>query len=72
MKTFSAPELPQWLSEMLPFRRYCVELPDGRRMHVMEAGDPSAKAVVMVHGNPTWGFLYRRVAEQLKQEKLLN
>jgi cis-3-alkyl-4-acyloxetan-2-one decarboxylase len=70
MKTFSAPELPQWLSEMLPFRRYCVELPDGRRMHVMEAGDPSAKAVVMVHGNPTWGFLYRRVAEQLKQEKL--
>jgi haloalkane dehalogenase len=32
-------------------------------MHVMEHG--TGRPVLMVHGNPTWGFLYRRVAAEL-------
>ena len=34
-------------------------------MHVMEAGDPNGRPVLMMHGNPTWGFLYRRVVAAL-------
>lgn len=64
-----APAIPSWLARMLPFERYAVDV-GGHRMHVMEGGDPSGTPVVMLHGNPTWGFLYRRVAESLKGERL--
>jgi haloalkane dehalogenase len=37
-------------------------------MHVMEVGE--GRPVVMVHGNPTWGFLYRKVAALLRDEPL--
>jgi haloalkane dehalogenase len=58
----AAPELPAWLEAMVPFQRYCLEL-GGTRVHVMETGE--GLPVVMLHGNPTWGFLYRKVARQL-------
>jgi haloalkane dehalogenase len=32
---------------------------DGGRMHYVDEGPPDGKPVVMVHGNPTWGYLYR-------------
>ena len=60
-----APELPSWLSEMLPFDRYMVDT-GAYRLHVMEAGQ--GLPVVMVHGNPTWGFLYRKVAQELRND----
>jgi haloalkane dehalogenase len=50
---------------MVPFRRYLVQVGD-HRMHVMESGE--GLPVVFVHGNPTWGFLYRRVATALAGE----
>jgi cis-3-alkyl-4-acyloxetan-2-one decarboxylase len=62
MQRLPAPALPDWLSSMLPFERYCVDV-GGRAMHVMEAGEGTP--VVMVHGNPSWGFLYRKVAAEL-------
>lgn len=62
MRRFPAPELPDWLARELPFDRYRVEV-GAWRMHVMEAG--AGPTVLMVHGNPTWGFLYRRVARAL-------
>ena len=37
-------------------------LVDGVRLHYVDerpAGDPGAEPVVMLHGNPTWSFLYR-------------
>jgi len=37
-------------------------------MHVMEAGD--GRPVLLLHGNPTWGFLYRKVAAELAAEPL--
>ncbi len=49
---------------MVPFQRYCVEV-GGQRMHVMESGAADGLPVVLLHGNPTWGFLYRRVAREL-------
>ncbi|MCA9562089.1 MAG: alpha/beta fold hydrolase [Myxococcales bacterium] len=62
METRPAPPLPSWLSAMLPFRRYTVDV-GGLDMHVMECGQGTP--VLMVHGNPTWGFLYRKVATAL-------
>ncbi|MFC5993886.1 alpha/beta fold hydrolase [Pseudonocardia hispaniensis] len=60
-----APDLPNWLAEQLPFERYVVDIGD-HRLHVMESGE--GRAVVLLHGNPTWGFLYRKVALQLADQ----
>jgi haloalkane dehalogenase len=57
-----APPLPDWLAARLPFTRYALQV-GAHRMHVMEAGE--GLPVVMVHGNPTWGFLWRGVARAL-------
>ncbi len=65
MKRQPAPDLPDWLAPELPFERYCVTV-GGHSMHVMEAGDPTGRPVLLVHGNPTWGYLYRRVAAALE------
>jgi haloalkane dehalogenase len=54
-----APPLPAFIERALPFARSVV-LADGLRFHVMEAGD--GPPVVFLHGNPTWGFLWRNVA----------
>lgn len=63
-----APFLPDWLSTQLPFDRYMVQLSDGMQAHVMERGE--GRPVVMFHGNPTWGYLYRLVAERLADQPL--
>ncbi|HHH31628.1 MAG TPA: alpha/beta fold hydrolase [Polyangiaceae bacterium] len=63
MHRLPAPEMPPWLEAMLPeVERYRVDVGD-YAMHVMEKGE--GLPVVLVHGNPTWGFLYRRVVEAL-------
>jgi haloalkane dehalogenase len=35
------------------------------RMHYVEAGPPDADPVVLLHGQPTWSYLYRTVIETL-------
>src|SRR5688572_5702211 len=67
MDRLPAPPLPDWLAKMLPFERYLVPV-DGYRLHVMETG--AGTPVVMLHGNPSWGFLYRKVAAALAGEPL--
>jgi pimeloyl-ACP methyl ester carboxylesterase len=44
---------------MLPTGAYAV--------HAMEWGPPDGAPVVMLHGNPAWGFLYRHVVRELLQ-----
>src|SRR2546430_9620485 len=56
------PALPGWLSELLPFERYRVATGDWK-VDVMEHG--RGRPVVTLHGNPSWGFLYRKVAQAL-------
>ncbi len=65
MKRLPAPQLPDWLDAMLPFERTLVDV-DGHRIHVMESG--RGAPVLCLHGNPTWGFLYRKVAVALTDE----
>src|SRR5262249_54314033 len=50
------------------FRRSLVDVGDGLHMHVMEQG--SGRPVVMLHGNPTWGYLWRKVAIALAGERM--
>jgi pimeloyl-ACP methyl ester carboxylesterase len=64
-----APPLPDWLERMLPFRRYCVQA-GAYRMHVMESGPEDGRPVLLLHGNPTWGFLWRKVALALSGHPL--
>jgi len=68
MERLPAPELPQWIASEVPFTRYRVAVDDGLHMHVMETGQ--GRPVLMVHGNPTWGFLYRKVAMSLQGQGL--
>ncbi|MEJ7604128.1 MAG: alpha/beta fold hydrolase, partial [Kofleriaceae bacterium] len=42
----------------------------GERMHVLEWGPPDGRPVVLVHGNPTWGFLWRKVVRELADSGL--
>jgi haloalkane dehalogenase len=67
MDRLPAPLLPDWLERMLPFERYAVQIGE-HRLHVMESGQ--GRPVLMLHGNPSWGFLYRKVAAALTGEPL--
>ena len=68
MEKLPAPDLPAWIAKEVPFTRYRVAVGDGLHMHVMETG--RGRPVLMVHGNPTWGFLYRKVAMRLQGQGL--
>ena len=50
------PDLPESVRQQWPFQPRFARV-NGWRMHYVDegAGDP----VVLLHGNPTWGFLYR-------------
>lgn len=67
METLPAPPLPDWLDRLLPFRRYRLRVRD-HTMHVMEAGDARGPALLLLHGNPTWGFLWRKVVLALGRD----
>lgn len=38
---------------------------NGRRMHYVDEGPPDGPPVLLLHGNPTWGFLWREVVPPL-------
>ncbi len=64
------PDMPFWISKMLPPNniRYAVEVGDQQQMHVMETGQ--GVPVLMMHGNPTWSFLYRRIMARLADAEI--
>lgn len=60
--------MPAWIEAQLPdgARHQMVDVGDGQRMHVAEWGPANGRAIIMVHGNPTWGFLWRKVIAALR------
>ncbi|MEX1279772.1 MAG: haloalkane dehalogenase [Acidimicrobiia bacterium] len=51
-----------------PFEPHWLEIPfEGRtiRMHHLDEGDPDGEVVVLLHGEPSWSFLYRKVIPPL-------
>lgn len=64
MDTHPPPGRPDWLDETLfPFESRFTEL-DGCRVHYVDEG--SGPPLLLLHGNPTWSFLYRDVIRGLR------
>lgn len=56
---------PDWtFGGTWPYRPRWFDSPDGK-LHYVDEGSPDGKPVVMVHGNPTWGYLYRNFISAL-------
>jgi haloalkane dehalogenase len=53
-----------------PFEPRYVTLPDGLRIHFVEAGPTGGLPVLLLHGQPTWSYLYRHVIPILAQAGL--
>ena len=60
MKTFRTPDSRFVELEDYPYQPHYVEV-DGLRMHYVDEGDRSAPPVLMLHGEPTWSYLYRHM-----------
>ena len=68
--TYEAFPLPIYASNMVDsnYKSYFIEVEQGLKVHVIEAGE--GFPVFLMHGNPTSGFLYRKVVEKLPLNKV--
>ena len=68
--TYEAFPLPIYASNMVDsnYKSYFIEVEPGLKIHVIEAGE--GFPVFLMHGNPTSGFLYRKVVEKLPLNKV--
>ena len=57
---------PEWLKKLFPWEQKSLQV-NGRSMAYVDEGDPDARPVIMLSGNPTWGFLYRDFIPVLTQ-----
>ncbi len=55
---------PGWLTPMFPWEQQSLGV-NGRTMAYIDEGDPNGRPVLLLSGNPTWGFLYRDFIEPL-------
>jgi haloalkane dehalogenase len=56
------PSLPTWIERDYPFERRTA-IVSGRRIHFVDQG--VGPTVLLVHGNPTWSYLWRKVLKRL-------
>ena len=68
--TYEAFPLPVYASNMVNsnYKSYFIEVEPGLKVHVLEAGE--GFPIFLMHGNPTSGFLYRKVVEKLPLNKV--
>lgn len=65
--------LPIWRQEY-PFKSHWFELSSGHKLHYFDHGPTaierpdSAGPILAVHGNPTWSFYYRSIANRMGGE----
>jgi pimeloyl-ACP methyl ester carboxylesterase len=57
-------ELPADVAAAYPYRSRFLAV-NGRRMHYVDEGPPDAPPVLLLHGNPAWGFLWRETVPPL-------
>ncbi|MCP3915720.1 MAG: alpha/beta fold hydrolase [bacterium] len=67
---FEAFPLPDYAAKYVTdeYKSYFVEVEPGIKVHVLEVG--SGFPLFLQHGNPTSGFLYRKVAEELPTDRV--
>lgn len=54
-----APQRPAWFDDsLLPYESHWIGI-GGHRVHYLDVG--TGPTLLMLHGNPTWSFLYRRL-----------
>jgi len=70
-----APRIPDWLQKDYPFTRRVARI-NGLKIHFIDEKsidfDPNSNecfTVIMLHGNPTWSYLWRKVISQLIMKK---
>ncbi len=51
-------EKPAFLQALFPWQQKSLTV-NGRTMAYIDEGDPNGRPVLLLSGNPTWGFLYR-------------
>ncbi len=57
---------PGWVSdELFPFESRWLDV-DGHRVHHVDEG--TGPTLLLLHGNPTWSFLYRDVVQRLRTD----
>lgn len=61
MRVYRTPDerfagLPDW-----PYAPKYVEIEDGLRVHYIDEGPADGRPVLMLHGEPTWSYLYRHM-----------
>jgi len=54
--------------ELYPFKENFFETCEGSRLHYVDEGPRDGKILLMVHGNPSWSFLYRDVIKTLSPQ----
>jgi haloalkane dehalogenase len=55
---------PAWRS-LYPFESNWLEV-DGHRLHYLDEGPRNAPPLLLLHGNPTWSFLWRDVVREFR------
>ncbi len=65
MSTFTAPE---WMESLYPFSPKSFVTPRGASMSYVDEGQGS-RAVLMLHGNPTWSFYYRNLIQSISPRR---
>src|SRR3546814_18077068 len=55
--------LPDW-----PYAPKYRDISDGLRVHYVDEGAPAAQPVLMLHGEPTWGYPYRQLIRPLVED----
>ncbi len=65
-----APALPLFIAAQLPYHRRSYTLQQGadagRSIHYLDHGQAKERPVLLLHGNPTWSFLWRQVIAGLE------
>jgi haloalkane dehalogenase len=66
MESVPQQDRPTWLPEELyPFESRYLQV-EGARVHYVDEG--SGPTLLLLHGNPTWSFLYREIIKALRSE----
>ena len=65
MRVYTGLDVQSDFGGRFPWKSRLVEVDHGVRQAVVDEGPRSKLTFLLLHGNPTWGFLYRKFIERL-------